>query len=108
VCIELCNYLDSLEKAIPVIFQISAFVLSAILAIYFVYRRKFMMNLFHKLETNFRPYMERVRSSTKKLKSLKESMFLGRLIADIFLYCEYMAIFIQVIIPCVKGYVEYV
>jgi hypothetical protein len=58
MCIELCEYLDSLQKAIPIIFQISAFVLSAILATYFVYRRKITMNLFYKLETNFRPYME--------------------------------------------------
>jgi hypothetical protein len=108
MCIELCNYLDSLEKAIPIIFQMSAFVLSAILATYFVYRRKIMRNLFYTLETNFRPYMEGVRSSTKKLKSLEESMFLGKLIADMFLYCAYMTIFIWVIIPCVKGYVEYI
>jgi hypothetical protein len=108
MCIELCNYLDSLEKAISVIFQISAFVLSAILAMYFVYRRKIMMNLFYTLETNFIPYMEKVRSTTKKLKSLEESMFLGKLIADRFLYCAYMTIFIWGIIPCVKGYVEYI
>jgi len=108
MCIELRGYLDSLEKAIPIIFQISAFVLSAILAMYFVYRRKIMMNLFYTLETNFRPYMEGVRSSTKKLKSLEESMFLGKLTADMFLYCGYMTVFIWVIIPCVKGYVEYI
>jgi len=108
MCIELCNYLDNLEKAIPIIFQISAFVLSAILAMYFVYRRKIMMNLFLTLETNFRPYMEMLRSSTKKLKSLEQSMFLGKLIADMFLYCAYMTIFIWVIIPCVKGYIEYI
>ena len=106
--IELCNYLDSLEGAIPIIFQISAFVLSAILETYFVYRRKFMMNLFFTLETNFRPYMEILRSSTKKLKSLEKSMFVGKLIADMFLYCAYMTVFIWVIIPCVKGYVEYI
>jgi hypothetical protein len=108
MCIELSHYLDSLEKAIPIIFQISAFVLSAILATYFVYRRKIMMNLFYTLETNFRPYMEGVRSSTKELKSLEESMFLGKLTADMFLYCAYMTVFIWVIIPCVKGYVEYI
>jgi hypothetical protein len=108
MCIELCEYLDSLEKAIPIIFQISAFVLSAILATYFVYRRKIMMNLFYTLETNFRPYMEMLRSSTKKLKTLEESMFLGKLIADMFLYCAYMTVFIWAIIPCVKGYVEYI
>lgn len=108
MCIELYNYLDSLEKAIPIIFQISAFVLSAILATYFVYRRKTMMNLFYTLETNFRPYMEGVRSSTKKLKSLEDSMFLSKMMADVFLYCAYMTIFIWVIIPCVKGYVEYI
>jgi hypothetical protein len=108
MCIELCNYLDSLQKAIPIIFQISAFVLSAILATYFACRRKIVRNLFYTLETNFRPYMEGVRSSTKKLKSLEKSMFLGKLIADMFLYCAYMTIFIWVIIPCVKGYVEYI
>ena len=107
MCIELCNYLDSLERAIQIIFQISAFVLSAILATYFVYRRKSMMNLFFTLETNFRPYMEILRSSTKKLKSLEESMFVGKLIADMFLYSAYMTIFMWVIIPCVKGYIEY-
>jgi hypothetical protein len=35
-CIELCNYLDDLQKAIPIIYQISAFVFSAIQATYFV------------------------------------------------------------------------
>ena len=84
--IELCDYLDSLEKAIPIIFQISAFVLSAILGIYFVYRRKVMMDLFYTLETNFRPYMERLRLSSKKLRSLEKSMFLGKLISNMFLY----------------------
>jgi len=108
MCIELCNYLDSLEKAIPIIFQISAYVSNAILTMYFVYRRKFMMNLFYTLETNFRPYMEMLSSSTKKLKSLEESMFLGKLIADMSLYSAYMTVFVWVIIPCVKGYVEYI
>jgi hypothetical protein len=108
MCIELCNYLDSLEKAIPIIFQISAFVLSAILAMYFVYRRKIMTNLFYTLETKFRPYMEGLMSSTKKLKSLEESVFLGRQFANMFLYCAYMTVFIWVIIPFVKGYVEYI
>jgi hypothetical protein len=108
MCVELCNYLDSLEKAIPIIFQISAFALSAIQATYFVYRRKIMMNLFYTLETNFRPYMELLRSSTKKLKTLEESTFLGKLIADMLLYGTYTLMFIWVIIPCVKGYVEYI
>jgi hypothetical protein len=108
MCIELCNYLDSLEKALPIIFQISAFILSAILGMYFVYRRKIMMNLFDTLETNFRSYIEWVRSTTKKLKSLEESMLIGKLIADMALYCAYMTVFIWVIIPCVKGYVEYI
>jgi hypothetical protein len=108
MCVELRNSLDSLQKAIPVIFQISAFVLSAILAMYFVYRRKIMMNLFYNLETNFIPYMEKVRSSTKKLKSLEKSMSLGKLIADMFLYCAYMTLFIWVVTPCVRGYVEYI
>jgi len=35
-------------------------------------------------------------------------MFLGKLTADMFLYCGYMTVFIWVIIPCVKGYVEYI
>jgi hypothetical protein len=108
MCTELCNYSDSLEKAIPIIFQISAFVLSAMLAIYFVYKRKVVMDLFYTLEKNFRPYMEKVRSSSKKLRSLEESMFLGRQISDMLLYCGYMTIFIWVIIPSVKGYVEYI
>jgi hypothetical protein len=67
-----------------------------------------MMDLFDMLETNFRPYIEWMRSTTKKLKSLEKSMLIGKLIADMFLYCAYMTIFIWVIIPCVKGYVEYV
>jgi hypothetical protein len=45
-----------------------------------------MMNSFYTLETNFRPYMEMLRSSREKLKSLEESMFLGKLIADMLLY----------------------
>jgi hypothetical protein len=69
MCVELCNYLDNLEKALPIIFQISAFVLGAIQGPYFVYRRNIMMNLFYTLETNFRPYMEMLRSSKKKLKT---------------------------------------
>jgi hypothetical protein len=77
MCVELCEYLDSLEKAIPIIFQMSAFVLSAIQATYFVYRRKIMMNLFYTLETNFRPYMEMLKSSTKKLKLWKNQCFLA-------------------------------
>ena len=108
MCIDLFKYLDSLEKAIPIIFQISSFLLSAILGMYFVFRRKNMMSLFSTLDTNFRPYMEMLRSSTKKLKSLEQSMFLGKWIADIFLYCAYMTIFIWGMIPCVKGYVEYI
>jgi hypothetical protein len=107
MCIELCDYLDNLEKAIPIIFQISAFVLSAILGTYFVRKRKIMMDLFYALEINFKPYMERVRSSTKKLKNLDESMFIGKLISDISLYCGYVTIFIWVVIPSAKGYVEY-
>jgi hypothetical protein len=108
MCVELCEYLDSLEKAIPIIYQISAFVLSAILATYFVYRRKFMMNLIYKLETNFRTYMELLRSSTKKLKSLEESMSLGKLFADMSLFSAFVTIFMWAIYPCVKGYVEYI
>ena len=108
MCIELCNYLDSLEKAIPIIFQISAFILSAILAMYFVHRRKIMMSLFYKLETNFRPYMEEVMSSTNKLKCLEDSISLGKRLSNIFMYCSYMTIFLWTIIPCVKGYVEYI
>jgi hypothetical protein len=108
MCVELCNYLDSLEKAIPIIFQISALVLSAIQATYFVYRRKIMMNLFYTLETNFRPYMEMLRSSTKKLKTLEESIFLGKLMAGMLLYSAYTIVFSWVTIPCVKGYVDYI
>jgi hypothetical protein len=108
MCFELCNYLDSLEKAIPIIFHISAFVLSAIQGPYFVYRRKIMRNFFYTLETNFIPYMEMLRSSTKKLKKLEESIFLGKLMAYIALYVAYMEIFVWLIIPCVKGYVEYI
>jgi hypothetical protein len=108
MCVELRNYLDSLEKAIPMIYQISGCVLALIHATYFVYRRKIMMNLFYTLETNFRPYMEMLRSSTKKLKTLEESMFLGKLIADVLLYCAYTLFFTWVIIPWGKGYVEYI
>jgi len=107
-CIEVCNHLDSLDKALPIIFHISSFLLNAILATYFVYRRKIMTNLFFTLETNFRPYMEMLRSSTKKLKNLEQSVFHGKFIADMFLYCGYMTVFIWAIIPCVQGYVEYI
>jgi hypothetical protein len=106
--IELCNYLDSLEKAIPIIFQISAFVLSSILGMYFVYKRKIMMELFYKLETNFRPYMERVGSSTKKLKTMEESLSTGKLISNMFLGAGCVTVFIWVVIPTMKGYIEFI
>lgn len=106
--IELCNYLNSLEKAIPIIFQISAFVLSAILAIYFVYKRKIMIELFHILETNFRPYMEILGSSTKKLKTMEESLYTGKLISNTFLGVSCVTVFIWVVIPTIKGYIEFI
>jgi hypothetical protein len=105
--IELNKYLDRLEKAIPIIFQISAFVLSAILGMYFVYKRKIMMQLFYTLETNFRPYMERVGSSTKKLKTMEESLYTGKLISNTFLGVGWVTVFIWVVIPTVKGYIEF-
>jgi hypothetical protein len=106
--IELCNYLDSLEIAIPIIFQISAFVLSAILGMYFVYKRKIMMQLFYALETNFRPYMEKLGTSTKKLKTVEESLYTGKLISNMSLGAGCLTIFIWVVIPCVKGYIEFI
>jgi hypothetical protein len=107
MCIELCNNLDSLEKAIPIIFQISAFVLSAILGMYFVHQRKFVMKLFYTLETRFRPHMERVRASTKQLKTMEESFYTGKLISNMSFGAGMMTVFIWVVIPSVKGYVEF-
>jgi hypothetical protein len=107
MCIELCNYLDSLEKAIPVIYQVSAFVLSAILAMYFVYKRKFMVELFYKLETDFRPYVRRLSSSTKQLRTMEDSLYIGKIISNVFMGVGWMTVFTWVIVPFTKGYIEY-
>lgn len=108
MCIELLNYLDSLEKAIPVIYQVSAFVLSAILAMYFVYKRKVMMKLFYTLETIFKPYMERLSSSTKQLRTMEGSLYVGKMITNVFMVVGWLTVVTWAIIPCANGYIEFV
>jgi hypothetical protein len=108
MCTELLNSLESLEKAIPVIFQVSAFVLSAILAMYFVYKRKVVVKLFYTLETDFRPYLERLSSSTKQLRTMEGSLYVGKMITNVFMGVGWIVVITWVTIPCAKGYIEFV
>jgi hypothetical protein len=100
----MCEYLDTLEKAISVIFQLSGFKCNS--SDLFCIQKKNYEKFIYMLETNFRTNMEILKSSKMKLKTLEKSMFLGKLIADRFLYSAKMTIFTWDIIPCIKGYVE--
>jgi hypothetical protein len=107
MCIELLKYLDSLDKAIPVIFQVSAFVLSAILAMYFVYKRKVIMKLFCMLETDFGLYIKRLSISKKQCGTMENSLHVGKVISNVFMGVGWITVITWAIIPCTKGYIEW-
>lgn len=106
MCTELLEYSDSLERAIPVIFQVSAFVLSAILATYFVYKRKLMVKLFYMLETDFMLYIEKLRVSKKQLRTMENSLHIGKIMSNVFMGVGWVTLMTWAIIPCTKGYIE--
>jgi hypothetical protein len=106
--IEMFKYLDSLDKAIPIIFQISAFVLSGMLAMYFVYKRKVVVKLFDVLEKDFRLYIERLSVSKEQLRRMESSLYFGKIISNVFIGLGWMVVLMWSIIPCAKGYIEFV
>jgi hypothetical protein len=60
------------------------------------------------LETNFRPYMERLSSSTKQLRTMEGSLFVAKIITTVFMGVGWITVITWAVIPCAKGYIEFV